>query len=370
MPDPRMTVWICNGVTGKRELDVTSYLVSSQWERRLSDVGSATHVFSHQLLSQKSGRVMSKAQWIDKTYPSRNVIVQCFDDRPIYAGYVATTEVDEQSITVRSLEFRSILAFRLPFRVENPTDFADDLETTGSMQGVMNYVVRRGTYRAGDALYTLPVVVGPDVAGLVHLLVENWRFKSIDEIMRELEAREDGPDSDFEPRWKPSDPQFLEWVFKVGDPDVSGVTYEFAPGSPKSGLTSWKKITDGTEMLTGHVLIGEGSELDTKKGEKAIGSPAGTPFRDKATAAKDIADQDLLDERAEAYVWSRAYALEQVEFSHNADGPQGIPRLGDRYRLVYTGHFIEGDGVQLTYVVAMRGSHGLEVTPDLQPLEA
>jgi hypothetical protein len=371
MPDGRWTVWVCNGVTGKKELDVTSYWVSSQWERRLSDVGSASHTFSHQLLSQQAGRVMSKTQWVDKTYPSRNVIVQCWNDRPIFAGYVAQSEIDETTITVRSLEFRSILAFRLPFRVENATDFANDLETTGSMQGVMNFVVRRGTYRAGDALYTLPVVVGPDdIGGLVHLKVENWRFKTIDEIMRELEQRENGSDSDFEPRWKPSDPQYLEWVFKVGDPDVSGATYEFAPGSPKSGLTSWKKTIDGTEMLTGHVLIGEGSEQDTKNGQKAIGSVAGTPFRDTATAAKDIADQALLDERAAAYVNSHAYALEQISFTHRADGAQGIPRLGDRYRLLYTDHFYEDDGVQTTYVVGMRGTHELEVTPDLQLLGA
>lgn len=369
---PEMTVWVVSGLTGEKFLNLTSYLSSAQWERRLSDVGSGTHVFAHQLLTSgpRVGAILKRQQWRDRAYPHRNMIVQCWGDRVVYAGYVNSITVDETSVTFRSLEFRSLLSWRMPFQMNEPDYLGATLNLTSSIEGLIVETVRKGVYRPSDPFWNAPVVLPSYPGGSETLLVEYWRAKTIEDIVRSIEQREAGPDVDFEPEWNPADDRFLQFVLRVGVPRLDGQMFEFAPGSPKSGLTGWSTQLDGSEQLTGGFMAGEGSEVDMMVGFGILGSPTGIPYRDGQSSVKDVSEQDQLDSRAQGFVLGRYLPLEQLNVSYLATGHQGIPRLGDVHRMVYTNHFWEFDGPRDYYTVGMRGTHELGVTPDLQPLGA
>ena len=335
------------------------------WGRMISDQGGGSHSFP------LSASPLTKAQWKDGTQHWARTLVVSWNGVAKYAGLILHRQYDrkKKTLQVRHKDMRIILGRRFPFGVDE-YDRTLVLENKNqSLQGLAAGAVRRALTKEGNPRWTLPVIVPGPSAGSESRTYYAYEFTTAESMLDEVEGLDGGPDVDFEPRWSPTTGR-LEWVMRIGSPRLAeSPSYEFAMNVDRPGLFDLSDEEDGSQMLTGLLAIGKGSEQDIRIGKGGAGIDGGplVPFLDSSQSFKELDDIAVLNSHAQGEVRARRYATKQWSASVRTDSIDvAALRLGATFRLRFSGDEWEDDGATDFYLIAYYGDGTQTLTLDLQ----
>ena len=94
----------------------------------MNGVGTGTHTFVSPELGAGASVNARRSSRVDLTRTWSRTIVQCWDDKPIYAGLIVGKSVDDEARTVdvATVEFRELAKYRTTFGVNGYNGKADE----------------------------------------------------------------------------------------------------------------------------------------------------------------------------------------------------------------------------------------------------
>jgi hypothetical protein len=305
--------WFCDTLTGEKQLEVEP--AGGSWSRRLNVTQSGSHVFS------LGDRLHTRATWRSLTETWNRVLVQCWDDVPVYAGVVTGRPYnrDTQMLTVQHTDIRSWFSYRYPFGVAGYSDVSlvpGNLTITSkslvSAVGLVLDAGLKGPIGAPYAIYPLPIVLPSLVeSGSFSAVYENYNFQRVADILDDLQGLDGGPDVEFVPQWSGTDT--LEWVTRAGA--LTGGTFDFDLTAADSPVSSYKSSEDGLKQVTGVFGIGQGYGLTMAVGGTANALPYVIPARDTTYPVKMATTPGEAGDLAFARVQKYKYATVQPELT-------------------------------------------------------
>lgn len=368
------THWICDTLTGERVQRVE--LTESRWDRLANAVGRGSHTIS---LAQAwaSGRWTSRATfrdyWLGVITEWSRTLVVCWDEYPVYAGLISK-EIgwDERTgeVSIETVEVRHLLSRRCAFGV---TDYA------GGDWGVYDLDLRSAAWVAiskgltgGSTRWNIRLTPTWVSAGTVRRSYPRWEHRTVEEMLRELQDMEGGPDVDFRPLWSPTDNR-LSWEPRLGVPLLQAPGYTWHAASASGATVTPER--DATRITTGVHVPGNGSEADMKRAGVDVADPAYTgPFMDTVLPMPGEEDTAVLAAHGRAYGDTYSKPIEQRALVVRADGGDGpikgpvasqlIP--GIRAEVVSSGSLRIPDGVSTQYVLGVHGDLSYDIRLDVQ----
>jgi len=236
---------------------------------------------------------LERAQARDLLRGTARTVVVLWGDHVVSAGFIETPAYsrDAGTVTVNTKEIRAIFRERLTFGVEL-YELGDLTITNRSAAGAVHAILTRGL-QGGNPEWTLPLDLPGDGAGDISFQWKNYQALTIEDCLKEVEKL--GYEVDFEPYLSAGS---LRWRVRVAAKiqDGSVDLPVSVDDSPVSGLTVTE---DGSSLLTGVFVAGNGSEVDMITAWAGEGGPT-TPIRDAWRSAKDITDPEALQKFADA----------------------------------------------------------------------
>lgn len=278
---------------------------------RLGQGGSGRHKF---LLR---GARTSRAQNQDLFAEWRNLIVKCWNGRPIYAGFITDWEWEAANgvINVETVEFRAILRRRLLFPIGG-FGFGELVCVGQSRRGIMYKILARTTKGAysevWDLLNVLPAV---EEAGGESLTIPAFRYMTAEQALADQEKI--AGDVYFEPRWSSTGRlELLTRIAPDSTPRLTGAVIQLAKSALVPSAIDLKLASSGAKMRTGTFALGDGSEQDRPMRDSATDSEyGGIPSLDVAESFGKVEDPGELQIYADKAVETYRDPTKQYELS-------------------------------------------------------
>lgn len=202
--------------------------------------------------------------------PWRFSVGIAWDDYIIQAGPIITSQFDDMStvITVtcgglwRLLNRRQIVNPAYPLAPTTAVALLDlspstaDITYTASLHTIAKKLVQDSCSRSG---FALPIDFPADIAGAATRTYPLYDLASVGQRLSELTQVDGGPDVDFAPFFDLTNPGYVRWAMRIGNPMLSqtgqDVTWDYG-----TGLRSISTDSDGSQMVTGVFVKGNGTE--------------------------------------------------------------------------------------------------------------
>lgn len=175
----------------------------------------------------------------------------------------------------------------------------------------------------------LPIVFPPAQSGPISRIYNGYDLKWVGDVLDELAAEENGPEFRLRPRFKLSNPTYIEHVLEVGKPLLrqDGPNWKWDGTVPETGVIGFGAKSDGRKMAARAWRPGQGQEADMLLGRKTNQDllTQGMPWMEMDTASKQEADLNTLNSLAAQD--ANAAAAPQRQFSITVDAASA-PELG------------------------------------------
>lgn len=339
----------------------------------MTAVGNGTHALP------LAGTQYSPDQWQDATGYWWNTLAVCWNDWPIYAGLIRKTRWSKRSkvLTLETVTVDALLDDRLAFGV---SAFAEgDFEVVAkslrsALAQIIRHVSTEGPFPSPRHSRALPFLFSHEnEAGAFAKLWEAKDWKTAADMIRFVRELDGGPDLAFIPVYDAA--RNLRWEVRAGNPRIDGVTIDLPVSVRKSPAIDVDYIGDGSGMLTGLFLPGEGGGSDRVFGEAGdfdIGDVPRQrplmPIRDAVRSKASTLDKTVLDSNAEAQLKRDRFPTNQIELA--IVGKSRELTLGTRLNVRDSGDEYTKPFNSLQYVVAL--SHDTNrphvLSPEVQAL--
>lgn len=360
--------WIVDTRTGVRQLQV--HPSASSFSRVLNGEGSGSHSF------QLGERVLSRSVWRGLVTPWSRTLVVSWCETAVFAGVVvdASYDRDLMVLNVATADVRRIFSYRFPFGATSY--YLGDAVTPGklvctnlSLRSIVSRVMSAGL-TGPFPIYSLPITLPTSSeAGTHSRTFYNYNFRTVDDLLEELQNTDGGPDIDFEPSWVSN---ALVWTMRTGTPaapQLSGNTFEWNMSSASPGLTGVRQTVSGAKQASGVFTIGEGSEEDMRVVGAGLATAAPFPALDVTQSFKsgDLGD-DALFAQSKAMLDLLKRSTVQWEMGALASGYPGADRLrlGSTLRVNFQDDPWIDDGYSVTRLIGFSGDMSERVRFDVQ----
>lgn len=316
--------------------------------------------------------------------PWRFSVGIAWDDYIVQAGPVITSQFDDTStvLTVtcgglwRLLNRRTIVH---PSYALSPTTGGsllnlgaanNEIVYTSSLHTIAKKLVQDSCSRSG---FSLPIDYPADIAGSNTRTYPLYDLASVGQRLLELTQVQGGPDVDFAPYFDLANPGYVRWNMRIGNPVLSqsGADIYWDYGT---GLRSVSVDSDGSSMVTGNFVKGNGTEegsliayqRDTTR--TALGWPA-TELIDQRSS---ITDGNVLQGHADSNValWKNPVELWDAVVRVDTLPDLGTYSPGDFARFNIQDHRWIPPGLYLQRILGFQsGGQVNEISLILQALE-
>lgn len=353
-------VWSVDTATGAKKGLVT--LKEGTWARALNSSGAGRGSF---MVGDKDSFGMP-GKYL--TNPVESMLVFEFGGIPLYAGVIWTRDynMNDSTVEVTYADVWSILGKRLvvAYHAEGTQKVHlvfPDLSLETQLKRIIETAV-------AGAMFGLPLVLPADVAGVYTKTYKGYTMKRWQDAAQDIIDTEYGPDLDFQPRWNPANPKFLQLVVNIGVP-VPGLLV-FNASVEDSGISDVHVKEDATEVANHVLATGEGSEVELKV-KSSIHGASPYPALVKVISNSDEKDLAALKANANADLATFSYPTEQWSFSIQAGKAHGVtelrPGLGVRVN-VQDDPWLE-DGERHLRLIGYSGDLTPKVSLEFQPGE-
>lgn len=299
--------------------------------------------------------------------PNATTIAVSWNGVPVYAGLVIDSDYsrDRATLTIQHVDIRTLFQERLTFGVNSYA--AGNLSVTGkNMSGLVRGVLQRGIFDWGST-WLLPVDLPADVAGSQEIVVKNWEWARIEDLLQRVEKL--GAVIDFDPYF--DDSGGLRFRVRVGAPHLPGTSLEWVVTAQDSPVVNLHVRKNGSKQLTGCFYMGKGTEADMRIGEAGFIAGPRIPVRDAARSAKDESDVATLNKMALTDLQGNRTAQTTWSFQLVADQSWDVAAMkpGARITLHMHGDPVISDGAHTFIVTGVSvDSTTSIITPEVTPL--
>lgn len=210
----------------------------------------------------------------------------------------------------------------------------------------------------------LPIDLPVDGSGVYSRTVYGWEAQSISRLLAAIEA--EGSEvwlrpylaADGSGRFQP----------RVAPQVTIGTYTDIMSAARESPLLKLQRGSDGARMATGAVVLGRGSERDTKSAWAGYVAGSTIPVADVVITKKDIANSGALQRIVTAELAKRRFPNLQWSMELSTE-KVAVSRLlpGSLIRLDVRGDRLRPDGQYLLRVIALSGTWGSsKVSPEVQ----
>ena len=350
--------WIHDAFTGAPLMPV--YPTAARWTMRLkgSESASATFNLNDDLMGQLPQPLLADLFREN----ARMLMIRDGSAVEFYGPIVKV--VDDPLTGVMQVECkgeRDKAANRYTFPA-NDLNAAPLVIASRSHSGAIRAILQR--FMLWSAEWHLPIDLPVDSSGVYSRTVYGWEAQTISQLIAGVEAEgsevwlrpylaEDGSGR-FQPR--------------VASQITLGSYTDIMSAAPQSPLLKLQRSSDGANQATGVVVLGRGSERDTKSAYAGFMAGPVIPVSDVVLTKKDIANTASLARIAQAELAKRRYPNQQwsMEFSTEK---VSVGRLlpGSLIRLDVRNDRLKPDGQYLLRVIALSGTWGsTQVSPEVQ----
>lgn len=360
--------WVVDTRSGAKILQV--HPSSSSFSRVLNGEGSGTHTF------QLGERVVPRDVWRLLSVPWARTLVISWGATAVYAGVVVDSDYDRDSmvLSLSTADIRKVFSYRFPFGATSY--YEADGVTPGklvcsnlSLRSIVSRVMGAGMV-GPFPIYSLPITLPPtSEAGPHSRTFYNYNFRTVDDLLDELQSTDGGPDIDFEPVWVDT---LLRWTMRTGtpaQPQLTGNTFEWNTAGEKCGLTGIRQTVSGAKQASGVFSIGEGSEEDMRVVGFGLESAAPFPALDVTQSFKSgELDDTALFAQSKAMLDLLKTSTVQWEMGALASGYPGVDqlRLGSTLRVNFKDDPWVDDGWSVTRLIGFSGDMSERVRFDVQ----
>lgn len=345
------------------------------WQRVLgSAAGEQSHTFP--LADGDPGRYLDPATWRAETKGWDRTLVVLDDGVPVYAGIIIEKpyDYDNNVLTLRHVDIWTIFKDRFPFGVGSY--HGGTFEVSGlSWRAIAGRIVQAAT-SGPRPIYALPIVLSNlSEAGPHSLKINNFNFQTAYAALQEIQAKDGGPDIDFQPRLTAAGN--LEYLMRVGSPaspKLTGPMVEFNMAASRRPLTGVVETESARNQITGMFVDGEGSEVDMVVGGLPVGAeppPQISVARDQRTSSKSSKTEADASGVAIARTAVLIAPTLQSDVAYVVDPDVANVRdlvLGGVWRRHYSGDFILEDGYRDSRLMSLSGDTSRTVKPVLQQI--
>ena len=350
--------WIHDAFTGAPLMPV--YPTAARWTMRLKGSESASATFN--LNDERMGQLPQPL--IADLFQENARMLMIRDGSAVeYFGPIVKV-VDDPLTGVMQVECkgeRDKLAKRYTFPA-NDLNAAPLVIASRSHSGAVRAILQRAMLWSSE--WQLPIDLPVDSSGVYSRTVYGWEAQNISQLLAGVEAEgsevwlrpylaEDGSGR-FQPRVAPQ--------------ITVGSYTDIMSAAPQSPLLKLQRSSDGDNQSTGVVVLGRGSERDTKSAWAGFMAGPVIPVSDIVTTKKDIANMaslqriataELAKRRRPGVQWSMEFSTEKVAVS------KLLP--GALIRLDVRNDRLKPDGQYLLRVIALSGTWGSSrVSPEVQ----
>lgn len=350
--------WVHDTISGIRLR--RAFPLSGTWTSKVDGVGDSTLAFK--IGDARWG--FDRATARDLFQSNKRTLVVTWGDHVESATVNATPEWDRDTgvLTVKGRSVREFASQRMTFGVNNYAN-GDLTITNRTHAAAVRAILIRMTQWSAD--WALPLDLPADAAGTYSKPVKNYDVAFIESLLGQIEA--EGYEIGFRPYL---DANFaLRYQVQVS-PQVTVGAATLLPVSVKKSPVKGLRVTeDGTQLLTGVFVVGNGTEADMTSGWAGTGGSSGMPIRDASITVKDVRDTAALTRIASAELAARVSPIVQRSFSVQV-GETFSPELVSPGRLLdmdVRGDSWLLDGMSRFRVISTRGEYGsLTVSPEVQ----
>jgi hypothetical protein len=359
------THYICETRTGRRITEVDP--IEGSFSRKLNGIGSGTHGFLSKTLGEGGSTAARRNSREDLTRPWVRTLVQCWDGAPKYAGLVLGKKVTKDGkVSVSTIELRELFKRRTTFgqngyNGELDGRFVLQKQSLASIAGHLLWDVMQGP--TGN--WQLPLILPPrGMSGPESLTYHEFHLPIIETELSAIQNMEGGPDIDFDPSW--ADDGSLQWTSRVGD--LSGATLEWHLDAPKTGLTDFEFVDDGSAQGSIIYAVGNGSDRRLKVATSATVLGPDEIALERVMEYSQESDRRHLSMRASEDLRTFKRPTRQYSFSMQANAEPNLRniRLGQTLRTYTTGHEWLPDGWLTHRLVGFSADLTNNVTLQLQ----
>ncbi|MET4094561.1 hypothetical protein [Arthrobacter sp. UYCu712] len=272
------------------------------------------------------------------TEPASRTLVFEEDGVPLYGGIIWVQDYDRDAATV-TLTYAdpwSIFGKRMMCAYSNAGVEKEAPLVYGplSLETQVKRVIQQAT---AGATFELPLVLPADIPGVHTYTYQNYHLLKAPDAIKVLIETKYGPNTDFLPRWRPSDPTFFEWEVSIGVP-APGLLV-FNPTAEESGVSGLKVTRDAQKVANHVIATGQGTEADMLT-KAAIHGASPYPALVKTVAFPAVEDPAKLQALADAELelckdptaqWSFSIRTGKEEGEHQAN--QLRPGIGVRVNI-------------------------------------
>lgn len=350
--------WIHDAFTGAPLMPV--YPTAARWTMRLKGSESASATFN--LNDERMGQ-LPQPLLADLFQENARMLMIRDGSAVEYFGPIVKV-VDDPLTGVMQVECkgeRDKLAKRYTFPA-NDLNAAPLVIASRSYSGAVRAILERAM--AWSSEWQLPVDLPANGSGVYSRTVFGWEAQTISQLLAGVEA--EGSEvwlrpylaSDGSGRFQP----------RVASQVTIGTYTDIMSAASQSPLLKLERSSDGSDQSTGVVVLGRGSERDTKSAWAGFMAGPTIPVSDVVATKKNIANQGSLQRIATAELTKRR--LPNVQWSMELSTEKvSVSRLlpGSLIRLDVRGDRLRPDGQYLLRVVALSGTWGsTKVSPEVQ----
>lgn len=337
------THYICATRTGERLTQVEP--TAGSFTRKMNGIGSGRHKFVSSTLGAGASVNARRSSRVDLTRTWSRTLVQCWDDKPIYAGIIVGKSVGaDGQVELATVEFRELLKYRTTFGISGYNGKDDEQlllksQTLASIAGYLIWDVMQGP----TANWQLPLILPPrDINGPHDRTYHEFNLPVIESELTAIQDTLSGPDVDFEPSWAADGS--LQWTARVGD--LSGNMLEWNLGVPQPGLTDFTFQEDGNKQGNVFYAVGNGSDRDMLLATSSTLLSPEEPALERFVRYSQVKQIDVLQRRANEQIRVYRSPTRQYQFSVQADGTPGAKqlKLGQTLRTYLVDHDWIADG--------------------------
>lgn len=326
------THWICATRTGERLAQV--YPTAGSFTRRMNGIGTGTHTLVSGELGAGASVNARRSNRVDLTRPWARTLVQCWDDKPIYAGLITGKSVDKPKGTVDlpTVDFRQLAKYRTTFGINGYNGKADEQlrlekQSLASIAGYLIWDMMQGP----TVNWQLPLILPPrDIAGTHDRTYHEFNLPIIEDELTAIQNTLSGPDIDFDPSWAADGT--LQWTARVGD--LTGNTLDWHLGVEQPGLTGFKFQEDGNKQGNVFYAVGNGSDRDMLLATSTTLLAPEEPAMERFVRYTSEKQQTVLQRRADSQIRTFRDPTRQYSYAMQADSTPGLLqlKLGQRLR--------------------------------------
>jgi hypothetical protein len=318
------THWICATKTGDRLARVDP--TRSSFSRKLNGIGSGSHDFVTASLGEGDTAAEQRTSRLDLTRTWARMVVQCWDDKPMYAGLIVGKNWDDDgTVTLNTVDVRELMKYRTTFGQNGYNGQTDGRFTlqNKTLSIIAAYLVADATQQGLTDNWGLPFQI-PDRSGSGNQTRDYHEFNLpiIENELAALQDTEGGPDIDFNPVWYVNN---LQWQVRIGA--LTGKTLDWNLTATKSEATDFSCTEDGNAQGNVFYAVGNGSDRDLKVATVVAGLADDEPAIERIVQYSQERSMPVLQARANEDLRTYLRPTRQYSFAMQADGDPGAADL-------------------------------------------